>query len=389
MLLPPLFAAYFLHLLLWYVAVMASYIVIKEVAGRRTALLSATIFGFYPYLWKAVGWDYVDGAGITYYLVAAACLTLASRDVQPRWLLVLSGAAGAAAVYSNIVSAFLLPFLLVVWIALRMSRGCAFSLARLLLWSGIGAVLLTVMFGFVNHALDGSYWFYLPSIHFVMVHKDLPSPYRSNDPAWILRAGWLISSAIALLVGLFACIRFRHPRDMRGRMAIALYANLLCCGAMMAYLDIRYTPVLEIFYYTSYLLAPTFLFLGSQFFAVPETLSEAKFRILMVCTVVGLSIVWWDRQGLAWLWLGKFKWVLPATLILMALCFAGRAIWPADVKSLSAAVLGACLLSFCTRAPINPLFSRGPGYCEATFLRVVESMESCEQMRRGRGSAFG
>jgi hypothetical protein len=382
---PPLFANYFLHLLVWYGAVVGLYVVIKEIAGRRTALLSATIFGFYPYLWKAVGWDYVDGAGIAYYLLTAACLTVAARRSEPsRWLLALAGITVAGAVYCNLVLMFLLPFLAVCWVVLRKARGSSLSLFRLLFWSSMGAGSLTVLLGIVNHGLEGSYLFYLPSVLFMIGSKGAPRPMK--DTSWIWSAQWLFAAAMALFVGLFACFRYRHPRDLSGRMFLALYANLVFCAAVLTVLEIRYTPVLEIYYYASYLLAPAFLCLGCYFFKVPGSLNDANFYKLLASSAAILSIVWWDRHNPAWQWLGRFGWGLPLVLIAIGLLIS--VIWPSNTKSLIAALIAASLLVLGSRAHGSPAFVYGPKQTEDAFLRIVETTTACEQMRRGRPIRF-
>lgn len=67
---PPLMANYVLHLGFYYLALFSLYFILRITVNRRIALLSAVFMGFYPYFLSAVGGDYVDGAGIAYFLYA-------------------------------------------------------------------------------------------------------------------------------------------------------------------------------------------------------------------------------------------------------------------------------------------------------------------------------
>jgi hypothetical protein len=66
---PPLLANYVLHLIVYYIALFSLYGILHSLFNRRTAILSALIMGGYPWFLRAVGWDYVDGIGISLILL--------------------------------------------------------------------------------------------------------------------------------------------------------------------------------------------------------------------------------------------------------------------------------------------------------------------------------
>ena len=72
--------------------------------GRRTALLAGILYGLYPFTLFASGWDYPDGAGMSYFLVGMACLTAAARRQRPTLALLAAGAAGIASFYTHPVA---------------------------------------------------------------------------------------------------------------------------------------------------------------------------------------------------------------------------------------------------------------------------------------------
>jgi hypothetical protein len=383
---PRLQANYVLHLLVWYTCVLSMYVVIKEIADRRSALLSATVFGFCPYLWKATGWDYVDGAGLAYYMLTVACLVMASRSSLSRTLLFIAGITAAAAVYCNLFLALLVPFLFTCWLALRSARGCGWSLKDVAIWTGLGALLLTVALGIVNHRLDGIYQFYLPSIRFANGAVRGPYPRPIGDSAWIWHAHWLILPGLTLLAGAFACLRSLRRKGLRQRMLLAFYVNSAFCAIALLCFQVRFGPVLEYFYYVSYLLAPSFLFLGAYFFKLPNEVGSAAFAATMTWCIGVSSVVWWDRQQLVWHWLTRLGWGVP--LVLIGVGFAAKIVWPNRLVSLFMAMTAAGVLFVCSRAPSNLIFSSGPRETEEAFFRITDAMEVCETIRHGHMIRF-
>ena len=68
-------------------AVYSLYYIIKVIHDRPTALLTATLLGCHAFFIGAMSWDYIDGYGITYYLLALAFLTRSWSGPQPKWWL--------------------------------------------------------------------------------------------------------------------------------------------------------------------------------------------------------------------------------------------------------------------------------------------------------------
>src|SRR5262249_11518273 len=90
-LLPPMAANRVLHLAVYYAAVFALYYTLRRTVGRRAALIVAIATGCYSYFLRAVGWHYVDGAGLAYYSLAIAGLTAAIAVRHRRLALACAG----------------------------------------------------------------------------------------------------------------------------------------------------------------------------------------------------------------------------------------------------------------------------------------------------------
>ncbi len=72
-LLPPLAARLVFHLGFYYSAALSFYAIAKRTLGGRAALLGALFMEGYPLFLTSMGWDYVDGACQTYFLLTLFC----------------------------------------------------------------------------------------------------------------------------------------------------------------------------------------------------------------------------------------------------------------------------------------------------------------------------
>src|ERR1035438_9475648 len=106
---PPVLANAILHLAVQTVATLSLFSILRLIAGVRGAFLATLVFAVNPWLWAATGWDYVDGAGIAYCLLALALFTSAALEPFRKWTLVLAGAALAGMAYTHLFLATLTP----------------------------------------------------------------------------------------------------------------------------------------------------------------------------------------------------------------------------------------------------------------------------------------
>jgi hypothetical protein len=372
----PLTANYVLHLLVWLGAVGGLYLTVKEIASRRSALVAATVFGFFPYLWRAVGWDYPDGIGNAYYLLTVAFLTVAARDrLVTRRYLFLAGITCAGALYCNLTWAFLLPSFGPYWLFVRKARGYPIGLGRTLVYSGAGFLFLTLLFAVVNYRLTGDYLFYLPSITYAISGVQTPSPYGVKGAQWLLTSPWLYLPLAALLAGPLSLARFRRRQDhFHARMVVALYVNLLFCAAVLTAWELAGQPLLQIPYYASYLLAPTFLFLGVAVFPLDGRLRTKSFCLFLAATIGACAWVWWDPAGRTWQWL--FQLGAIGLIAIVAIVMGGA--FPGRTWAVSVAVVGISLLSLTARSTVTGFWENGggsPERAQQAFLRIVESIE--------------
>jgi hypothetical protein len=265
-------ARYVLHFAFYYVATFSIYTLLKRAFGRKNALLGAVVFGTHAAFLSSIGWDYVDGAGITYNLLALACISRASIGRQRQLWLVFAGIASIAMVYMNLMLIAFLPLHLAYYLFLTstgFNRRVIGSMTDLLVWYAGGALFLTVALGAINYRLDGSFWFYAPSINALLHFSSAPNPWRLNGLAWFRQAYWLGIPAATTVACIASVLRGPH----RGNMTWGAHKTFYIWQylASVTFMVVWYTVGgvgLQLNYYVSYLLPSMFLAIGG-ILAVP------------------------------------------------------------------------------------------------------------------------
>jgi hypothetical protein len=261
----PSLANYALHFAFYYAATFSFYSLLRRAAGPRNALIGTILFGTYAHFLSAIGWDYVDGAGITYFLVALAAAANATRAHHRQWL-VVSGVAGLAMCYTNLFLVSFLPFVVCLYPFLKVKglKWNAVSVFRdVIVWFGAGAVLISFTLGAINYALDGNIWFYSPSVAVFFALTSHPNPWRAQTWAWVRDAYWLGIPAITLVASIAYAFREVMKRRFRFgefRTFFVLQFIIIACG--MAAYQAEGSIVLSVSYYASYLIPSMFLAIG-------------------------------------------------------------------------------------------------------------------------------
>jgi hypothetical protein len=282
-LLPPLAANLILRLGVFYTTVLSTYGTLALTTQRRTALLIALLLGGYSYFLQAAGSDYVDGAGIAYLALCIFCLTSAAR--RPRgWLwLVGAGAAAAGLLGANLFLGLLLPGLGLYYLMLNRQRGLG-ALVLGIVPGALGMFGGMALLGLMNLVLGSEFWFLRTSLRFAAATLNLPSnPWISHRTDWPLAYPHLIWPNLMLLL---AALYLFVPR-LRARLAgypqgVALLALYLATLLPMVAMQLRSaTPVLQAFFYASYLIVPLFLALGVVLAPTLASLPRAQYSALL------------------------------------------------------------------------------------------------------------
>lgn len=292
----PVLATAVLHLTVLATGTLALFSSLRLLVGVRRAFLTSLIFGFNPQVWYSIGTDYIDGAGVAYCLLALACLTFVALRPVKRWLLVVAGVAIAALIYDNLFWISLVPFFGLhyaglVWFEGRLAPK---ELAIDALICGVGVLLATLFFCTINYEIDGSFWFYAPSLRavggVVQNNRWYRSPWSHNglDP-WL----WLTAATTFLALAMVP-MRLRK-RERSIRIALLISLELLLAVAIFTYIQFaKRVEVLGLPYYSSSLLPFVFLVIGTSFWRTVDKLSGKAWLFLCFFLVLVFGALWGD-----------------------------------------------------------------------------------------------
>jgi len=349
----PVAAALILHLTFYCAAVWSLYAIVRRIAGSSGALFSAVAFGLYLPAIRALGWDYVDGAVITYTLATLALL-LASLEGNRWWLTFASGFAAGAMLHSNIGAAFMFPSIL-IWLLQDRSSAWKRPLLMQLIWWGTGIAACTAMLSIVSVMVGGSWDFFMASFRW-MIQQRLTNPWDVTGFSWIAMAPWFFLPAAAFVASLVVWLQPQRRKELTtgGRRAIA---SLILCSLIFVAWDyagngaLLYTP-----YYTSWLLPWSFIAIGAVLAGTVERIRlDASIAMVSALALV-FSLTWPSYVRLP---LSGFT-GLALTIALMVFVGLSRLVVPRRLAILAALV---CLHGWLsTTADYGPYPDRADGF---------------------------
>jgi hypothetical protein len=292
----PLVANFILHVGVHSVAALSFFAILRRTVGVRIAFLSAMVFSLHPWLWLATGWDYVNGPGIAYCLLAMAALTGAAKRTGGGRSLVLAGAAMAGMVYAHFLWLSFIPLLLAYYAGLVWAWRPA-PWRRLALvgagWLALGFGIVTVALGAANYAIAGNFWFYGLSWNAARraaeVFTAAPGIWDAHGLVpWL----WfpLMAAAAAVIL-----LPFRWRRTGAGRNVPALLfsAQLFLALAWLGYLQSRGIAMLGFYHYAAYLMPFAFLTIGALFWEAVDGMSRRAYLLTCGTAAAGFGAMWY------------------------------------------------------------------------------------------------
>ncbi len=380
---PPVIAAYVLHVVFYWVAVVSLYLVLKHTVSRRAALMAVLLMGCYSYFLWAIGWDYVDGAAIAYVLATLCVLTYAAKARNPRRWLILGGVIFGLTIYCQL---FLITFAPLFALYYRFARD-QYEHAHKLPGSHLrpfayGFLGLTLLFAAFNVVLKAApLFFVIPSLS--RAARFMGTRNRWFDPSytWITGAEWLLLPAITLLGAMFFLTRCR--KSAHGGFPFFWQLYFVFSALLMLLWQASGQPVLQLVYYTSLLIPGMFLALGAQSAAVVQRLSRRQFAALCcgATLVLLLPFVVPLRSGLILL-IQQHRFLWPAVLGTVGTVLLVRQVRYTGALAvlLLCAAFGTLTLAIGTRTWGHPGRPDDPALRKQAFLAVVDSVRAVKEI---------
>jgi hypothetical protein len=293
--LPPVAAEVSLHVAVFYAATLGCYFCLRTTVGRRAALTVSLLLGAYQPFLDAVGWDYVDGAGIAYFLLACATGTAAMQGKRPLLSGMWSGVFAGACLITNVAWLMLMPGF-VIYLAWLSSGWSFLQRSRLVLAIGAGVAAVTIACGRVFDRITGVFWFFLPSITVSRVLVSQPNPWQSQSYEWLLDSALLGTACVVYLFSLIAVVK----QFVRGGAPTSTAPHAVCLWTLpvMLLVQLSGTPVLQFPFYASYLIPGLALSTGALLADPLQRVSLRGWVLPLIIAATVWLLVFASRSGL-------------------------------------------------------------------------------------------
>lgn len=287
---PPLLANYVLHLLVYYAAIFSLYGILNHLAGRRAAFLGALLLGSYPWLLRASGWDYVDGAGIAHMLLLVYLLTVASHSKYGSLLFILAGMVHLSLILTNLFWIGFAPSWLVYFVLLNY-KSKWFDLRRITASAvqfAVGNAAIVGLAAAFSKAVFGRYsYFFRRSLDFAeMVSqsdenvREVFRIYGHMTPYW---------HTVPLLVAVIATAMLRtRTKSVDLSFLKAAAALFAAAYGFLIFWHIFKIPFLIVFLYSSFVIPSAFVLLGVVLAEKIAALTDSEFDLL---SILGIFIL--------------------------------------------------------------------------------------------------
>ena len=295
----PLVANYVLHLGLYYIATISLYLVLKPSVGRRAAFLTSALMGCYSLFLAAIGWNYVDGAGITYFLLTVLMLSWAARKKSWTTWMLLSGIFFGALIYTNLVWLAFAPSLITYYFLINRPHRIQRTFISVAA-SVVGILAITLFLCSVNYAMVGKFFFFMPSVNYALGSGGQPNPLKIDLHEWVFRANWLFLPLTVLLGSAITLALSKFRKSFEQSDAVPFQALFIVGFLGMVFLEARVTYVLQLTYYASYLMPSTFLAIGASLkpltaLSLGSFASVATFALILIISPVVSAYIFDDR----------------------------------------------------------------------------------------------
>jgi hypothetical protein len=236
--LPPLAAAYVLHLAFLCATTAAMFLGTYWLFQRISLSAVVALFiGFYTHAHGSGGWDYHNTAAGAFYVGTFMALASPSARAGRPAALIVAGVLAALTIHSNITFVNFLPALAFVYLrSVQVGDGAlpgAREAARRAAWAAIGALGVTLALGAVNWAAGREFLFFWVLLDIVARYVADPRyvEHWRLQGAWYLTADHLALPAAVFVAGLATRFR-RRARPPVDPLASALVVQFLAMAVV-------------------------------------------------------------------------------------------------------------------------------------------------------------
>ncbi|OGO96216.1 MAG: hypothetical protein A3F41_05310 [Coxiella sp. RIFCSPHIGHO2_12_FULL_44_14] len=280
----PLIAYYVLNVSIFYVCIIAFYYIAKILFDGPLALLATAAFATYSQFHSinSFEWDYHTHDAAANILLTLLFLLLAVK--RPHWKLYLFLAG------TTWVSAFQSPFVaihglsVIFWYVYLNRQHAKHSFMVSLLMFGLGSLVMITLYGVINHAFGGSFFYFLPQIPGSHVGWPGLAAYAYQASYWesfghmlLYNKGIIVPlfTGLVSLGGLFYVLKKHPDHPYKKAILLCFFTFYLCLPIPIIYQAYGW-PVLSIEHWEIGMAQFVFLAIAGLFAAFFPTMSSME-----------------------------------------------------------------------------------------------------------------
>ena len=289
----PILASWVLQLGTLALGSTSLYFLFSRTLGRNAAFVGAALFAAFPFVHGNGGADYQNAlAGPLYCLTWWLAIRAADLGLTANRLFWI-GAAVIATIHTNVVFINLLPVtaLHFFWTYLDKHRKLP-PLLPLILWSGTGAVAITIILALVNRSVGRPLLFFLPQFRLAGSFVANPSHQQPWYQAW--SSGWYLASyylgpfiaALVLAMVTFIAATCHKHRQVMVFCVCYIFAALL----WIFWQSVGQTALQQAYFYFAYPLAFPFVGVITASFAfwAPQRSLNLFAKLAIPTIIIGI-----------------------------------------------------------------------------------------------------
>ncbi|MDP1822137.1 MAG: DUF4214 domain-containing protein [Archangium sp.] len=276
------------------VLLLAVFDLLTSLARPGTRLAGVLLFGTCMYLLRTLGWGYVDGSIVTWFVIGLAGLarwyrTGATPRSQHLGALVAGGCFIAMLTTHPMTLPMLLtPLALVGW---RQSQTPQARPWRLWLVVVFGAGTAVVAMAVICKVLYGRSLFFMPVVHAAL--ELTTATWKHPLTTWVLNANWLVLIGFACLVSVLMLAGGAARKARLTAFEGFAYLNLVALMALMVAVELFTGGYwLEYGWFASYFLPAALLALAAMLGERTKSASTTGMEGLAVALVVGAALAY-------------------------------------------------------------------------------------------------
>ena len=281
---PTLTANYLLHFGFVAAAVLSLYYTLKNTISDRIGIFTSLLFGGYIYFLNEMGYDYISGAVITFFLLTILFLTISTKSRNRKYYLFLAGIFCISMIYANLFAIIFLPTLIAFLIFIHLYKH-KFPIIPTISYFIFGIFAGSAVMEVFAYLSTGKMLVILEQVNIASYYNSISNPWGLSLEKWIVNASWLLLPLI-IVIGciLFLILQRSILRKKNSKYSYGWFFTLNFLATILIFLglQIKGNPVFQVSYYACYLIPPMFLAIGAICSGMLDSLPPRQYYFILI-----------------------------------------------------------------------------------------------------------